>query len=269
MYITVRRHLGKMLAGAAIAVTGTAFMVGVTLPGAAGADDGGSGGSAAGVASRGAAAVPIAQPGVAEPPPVERENGSGRDPLTEAERDKVRRLALGPDATEGRNAVGGRGPQWITSNLAELTPQEVARGGRVDRRAHVSFYDYQRDALVTKTVNLRTGEVVKTDTQRETQPPVVVEEAVEAAKLMIASPAGEGLRKDYRDATSRKLTGPSQLSLQNALVYRVSAQNPGPDELKQCGKQRCVRLFLKVKNGPWIDVRSLVVNLSARTVHQL
>lgn len=35
----VHRHLGKVVAGAAIAVAGTAVMVGITLPGTAGADE--------------------------------------------------------------------------------------------------------------------------------------------------------------------------------------------------------------------------------------
>ncbi|MGW4854087.1 Tat pathway signal sequence domain protein, partial [Streptomyces sp. NPDC004288] len=38
MYEIVRRHLGKVVAGAAMAVTGTAVAVAITLPGQAGAD---------------------------------------------------------------------------------------------------------------------------------------------------------------------------------------------------------------------------------------
>ncbi|WP_435809510.1 hypothetical protein [Streptomyces iakyrus] len=38
----VHRHLGKMVAGTAIAVAGTAVMMAVTLPGTAGADDNGT-----------------------------------------------------------------------------------------------------------------------------------------------------------------------------------------------------------------------------------
>ena len=41
----VHRHLGKVVAGAAIAVAGTAVMVGITLPGSAGADDSSGGGA--------------------------------------------------------------------------------------------------------------------------------------------------------------------------------------------------------------------------------
>jgi hypothetical protein len=38
----VHRHLGKVVAGTAIAVAGTAVMIGITLPGTAGADDTGT-----------------------------------------------------------------------------------------------------------------------------------------------------------------------------------------------------------------------------------
>lgn len=39
MLRSVHRHLGKLVAGAAIAVTATAAMIAITLPGSAGADD--------------------------------------------------------------------------------------------------------------------------------------------------------------------------------------------------------------------------------------
>ncbi|MFE3128239.1 Tat pathway signal sequence domain protein, partial [Streptomyces hydrogenans] len=39
MYEIVRRHLGKVVAGAAMAVTGTAVAVAISLPGTAGAED--------------------------------------------------------------------------------------------------------------------------------------------------------------------------------------------------------------------------------------
>ncbi len=38
---TVRRHLGKVVAGAAVAVAGTAVMVGITLPGSVSAEESG------------------------------------------------------------------------------------------------------------------------------------------------------------------------------------------------------------------------------------
>ncbi|MEU7051433.1 hypothetical protein AB0A67_24215, partial [Streptomyces eurythermus] len=54
----VRRHLGKVLTGAALAAAGTAAMVAVTLPGTAGAGE--SGGAGGGTAKGGlGAAYPL------------------------------------------------------------------------------------------------------------------------------------------------------------------------------------------------------------------
>ncbi|MGW1769101.1 Tat pathway signal sequence domain protein [Streptomyces sp. NPDC002073] len=276
MHITLRRHLGKVLAGAAIAVTGTAVMIGVTLPGSAdaagGGQDGRNGSAAAGAADAaggsGRSAQADAHPGTVEAAPAQGEKGFGRDPLTDAELDRVKRLVLGPAGMAAENARGGKGPQWLTTDLAELRPEDLRKAG-APRRAQLTSYDYKTDSLRTAVVNLDTGKVESTDVQKGVQPPIAREEAVEAVKLLIAAPQGDGLRKDYRDATGKKLTKPEQLALQNAMIYRVDAENPGPAALKECGRHRCARLFLKVKNGPWIDVRSLIVDLSARTVHKL
>ncbi|MEU6225429.1 Tat pathway signal sequence domain protein [Streptomyces sp. NPDC047042] len=282
----VRRHLGKVVAGAGIAVAGTAVMVAVTLPGSAGADEsGGTGGSSvsggtsggasggtsggtSGSASTGGgggqAAVP---PGVVEQAPAEGAKGKGRDPLTDGEMTRVENIALSRQLRDaGENVTGQRGPQRISVDLAEPEAAEVDKPN-APRRADVSFYDYKNDALVTKTVNLDTGKVERTDTQHGVQPPLSRAETLEATKLLIADPLGAGLRADYKDATSSELTSPDQL-LVTSMVYRAV---PGakPAALAACGDHRCVRLFPKVKNGPWIDSRSLIVDLSTRKVAEL
>jgi hypothetical protein len=131
----------------------------------------------------------------------------------------------------------------------------------------VTFYDYRDDTVVTKTVNLDTGKVEHTGTQHGVQPPASREENTQAARILIADPLGAGLRADYRDATGKQLTAPGQLLL-DSMVYRAS---PGaqPSVLDQCGEHRCVRLFPKIRNGAWIDARSLVIDLSARKVGKL
>jgi hypothetical protein len=271
VFKTVHRHLGKVVAGAAIAVAGTAVMVGITLPGSAGADD--SGGTGAGQSAQagqgqdqgqdqgqGGAA---AQPGVVEQAPAEGDTGKGRDPLTDDETERVEKLALDRGLLRsGENVEGDKGPQRITVDLADPETGELD-DPNAPRRAEVSFYDYKDDALVTKTVNLDTGKVEQTDTQHGVQPPLSRDETFEAAKLLIADRLGAGLKADYKDATGKELTTPDQLML-NSMVFRSS---PGtPAALADCGKHRCLRLFVKVKNGPWIDSRDLVIDLSARKV---
>ncbi|MGW0315279.1 Tat pathway signal sequence domain protein [Streptomyces flavidovirens] len=281
MHRTVRRHLGKMLAGAAIAVTGTAVMIGVTLPDPAGAADdtrGGLTGSAAVAgADRGeqsaqgdrdggsAAAGQAPAPGVVEDAPAEGEQGIGRDPLTDAELERVEKLALTPSQfAGGRDVEGDRGPQHLATNLSEMEPSE-ADDAAPPRRAEVSYYDYKSDELVTKTVNLATGKVERTGVLKGVQPSPTRAENREATELILASPLGKGLKDDYQDAMGKPLTSVDQLWV-NGGIYRADLEETVPRALAQCGVHRCVRVTSKVVNGPWIDTRDLVVDLSARTV---
>ncbi|AVH55903.1 MULTISPECIES: Tat pathway signal sequence domain protein [Streptomyces] len=268
----VHRHLGKVVAGAAIAVAGTAVMAGITLPGTAGADD--SGGARGGTGTsqeegqqageQGRAAV---QPGVVEQAPAQGEKGEGRDPLTDDEMKRVERIAVSRQLfNSSENAEGERGPQRLSVDLAEPETGELD-DPEAPRRADVTFYDYKDDTLVTKTVNLDTGKVERTGTQRGVQPPLSRAEQNEAARILIADPLGAGLKADYKDATDKELTSPDQLQLA-AAVYRA-APGAQPALLDKCGEHRCVRLFPKVKNGPWVDARSLIVDLSAGKVGKL
>ncbi|MFI9246742.1 Tat pathway signal sequence domain protein [Streptomyces sp. NPDC053086] len=259
---TVHRHLGKVLTGAALAAAATAAMVAVTLPGTAGADDsGGAGGGtrAAGQAGQGPDDAP---PGVVEQPPAEGEQGTGRDPLTGDELKRVEKIAVaGQLSVTGQDVDGGRGPQRLSVDLAEPEAAE-ADDPDVPRRADVTFYDYRTDTLVTRTVNLRTGKVERTGTQRGVQPPPSRAENAEAARILIAAPLGAGLKADYQDATGGELTSPDQLELTGG-IYQA-APGAQPAVLDDCGVHRCVRLFSKVRNGPWIDTRDLVIDLSTR-----
>ncbi|MEV6592705.1 Tat pathway signal sequence domain protein [Streptomyces acidicola] len=264
----VHRHLGKVVAGAAIAVAGTAVMVGITLPGSVSADESGStrqqGAQQAGQAGQGQGAV---QPGVVEAAPAEGDKGTGRDPLTDDEMERVERIALNPQLLRsGENAEGERGPERINVELAEPDADELDDPG-APRRAEATFYDYKNDTLVTRTINLDTGKVEQTGTQRGVQPPFSRTETVEAAQLLIADPLGAGLKADYKDATGKELTSPDQLVL-SGMVFRADAGTK-PDTLAKCGEQRCLRLFSKVKNGPWIDTRAFIIDLSTRKVAKL
>ncbi|MCI3271590.1 Tat pathway signal sequence domain protein [Streptomyces cylindrosporus] len=259
----VHRHLGKVVAGAAIAVAGTAVMVGITLPGTAGADETG-GGKAGTQAARQDGAVPA---GVVEQAPAEGDKGKGGDPLTDDEMNRAAQLAANRQLlNSAENVDGKRGPQRLSVDLADPENDETD-DPNPPRRADVTFYDYKNDTFVTKTVNLDTGKVEDTGVQHGVQPPLSRAENAEAAALLIADPLGAGLKADYKDATGKELTSPDQL-LFNGAVYRAT---PGsqPAVLDKCGEHRCVRLFPKVKNGPWIDARSIVIDLSARKVAQL
>ncbi|KUO12744.1 Tat pathway signal sequence domain protein [Streptomyces sp. DSM 15324] len=269
MRTTVRRHLGKVVAGTAIAVASTAVMVAITLPGTAGADDttgqGGTAQSAGQAAAAGAsAAVP---PGVVQAAPDEGEKGKGSDPLTDDEMKRAESVALSRQAfNAAQNVEGERGPQRLGVELAAPDAGELDDPD-APRRADVTFYDYKTDTVVTKTVNLDTGKVENTGTQRGVQPPLSADEQNEAARVLIADPLGAGLKADYKDATGKELTSPDQLELSSMIYHSVPGAQPAA--LDTCGAHRCVRLLPKVKNGPWIDSRSLVIDLSAGKVTKL
>ncbi|MEV5438832.1 Tat pathway signal sequence domain protein [Streptomyces sp. NPDC052682] len=269
MRTTVRRHLGKVTAGLAIAVTGTAVMAAITLPGTAGAEATGSTGAPATrqAAQGGGQERTRVAPGVVERAPAQGARGTGRDPLTDDEVEQAEKAALDRRLLHAAEDVDGdRGPQRLGVDLAEPEADELDRAD-APRRAEVTFYDYRGDTLVTKTVNLGTGKVEGTLTRRGVQPPPTRAEAAEAAALLIADPLGAGLKADYRDATGKELTSPDQLHVTGG-IYRA-APGARPAVLDRCGEHRCVRLFTKVRNGPWIDSLDLVIDLSARKVAEL
>jgi hypothetical protein len=246
--------------GAAIAVAGTAAMIGITIPLTASGDDGPSPASSAHAAHGGAAHDPDA-PGRLDTPAAPGDKGTGRDPLTPDEEQRAAQLALGGDQTlrtRSENVAGKQGgPQLLSTDLAEA-------GGGVDRKAEVYFYDYRDDTLVHKTVDLTSGQVESSETSHGSQPPPSPAEATEAARLLIGSDRGAGLKQDFKAATGHALTGPDQLRVQG-LVFTPRPGATGP--LASCGAHRCVRLFTRVKDGPWIDTRHFVIDLSDRTVH--
>lgn len=259
-----RRIRQRIVWGALTAVAGTAAAVVVAVPlGAAGDDqqDGDPGVSASSPAPGALETPGDGGPGTA-PLPTEK-TGTGSDPLTPDEEQRAEELALAGDRplrTESEGVRGREGvPQLVNTDLADTS---VSAGD--DRIAEVYFYDYARDTLVQKSVNLTDNEVVDTVESTGAQPPPAAPEAEAAADLLVDSPVGAGLRQDYEAATGKELTGAGQLQVQG-MTYTARPGDSGG--LEQCGEHRCVRLFTRVKDGPWIDTRDFVIDLSERKVH--
>ncbi|MFJ9038045.1 Tat pathway signal sequence domain protein [Streptomyces sp. NPDC102406] len=250
------------MATAALAAAGAAAVVGVSLPGSTpDADDA----ARAGTAQRDA----VAAQGTVEAAPDEGARGIGRDPLTDAEIDRAEHLAVADDnlRRNARDVEGDRGPQHLSTNLTETDPNLTGAAAR-QRRADVVSYDYRNDSVVTKTVDLDTGKVEDTRTDRGVQPPPSQDELAEAARLLIADRLGADLKSDYEDATGKQLTNAGQLQL-SGMVFRKETVAKVPAGLTACGEHRCLRVVAKVRNGPWIDTRALVVDLSDRKVGRL
>ncbi|MBY8880866.1 Tat pathway signal sequence domain protein [Actinacidiphila acidipaludis] len=255
------RTLRRALWGAATAVAATVAMIAVTLPRGASAHGGGSDGTASaarpGHGAAGSAAV------TEDAAPQGPQTGDG--PLTKAEVDRARSIALSHGTPRDfRTAEGTQGAEYLDTDLVD--PPDDAPGG--PRRVEVLSYDYGHDRLVKQTVNLDTGTVERTDTATGVQPPPSRDETRQAAALLIKDPLGQGLRTDFSAATKgRTLTSPDQLRLRG-MSFSTGEQS-APAGLDKCGTNRCVRLFTQVGNGPWIDTTDYVIDLSDRTVGRI
>ncbi|MFI8180293.1 Tat pathway signal sequence domain protein [Actinacidiphila glaucinigra] len=261
------RGIRRALWGGGTAVLATAVMIGITLPRDASGDDHSPRGGPA--AAPGAPGRQDAGSGdVTEDEAPEGARQSGRGPLTKAEVDRAKSIALRRDALRSAQDVdGGRGPEYLDTDLAEPADATGARTDRA-RRVEVLFYDYGHDRLVKKTVDLTSGTVERTDTATGLQPPPSNDETREAAALLIRDALGTGLRADFTAATKgRDLASPDQLRLRG--ISFNTAEQSAPAGLAKCGRHRCVRLFTQVKDGPWIDTTHLVVDLSDRTVGRI
>lgn len=263
----VGRGLRRALWGGGVAVAATTVMIAVTLPrDAAGDDHSTTGGPAA--ASGAPGQQDAGSGGVIEDDAPQGGQQTGRGPLTKAEVDRAKSIALQRDALRSAEDVDGeRGPEYLDTDLAEPADATEASADGA-RRVEVLFYDYGHDRLVKKTVNLTAGTVEHTDTATGMQPPPSNDETREAAELLIRDALGNGLRADFTAATKgRELTSPDQLRLRG--ISFNTAEQSAPAGLAKCGQHRCVRLFTQVKDGPWIDTTHLVVDLSDRTVGRI
>ncbi|MCL2553317.1 MAG: Tat pathway signal sequence domain protein [Actinomycetia bacterium] len=256
------RTLRRALWGAGIAVAATAAMIAVTLP---------RGASAHGGSTTADATAPAARPGqdgtgttavTENAAPQGPQTGIG--PLTKAEVDRARSLALRHAPRGLRTADGTQGAEYLDTDLVDA-PDATAG---TPRRVEVLSYDYGHDRLVKQTVNLATGTVERTDTATGVQPPPSGDETRRAAALLIKDPLGRALRTDFTAATrGQTLTSPDQLRLRG-MSFNAGEQS-APAGLDKCGTHRCVRLFTQVRNGPWIDTTDFVIDLSDHTVGRI
>ncbi|GAA2085867.1 hypothetical protein GCM10009801_47860 [Streptomyces albiaxialis] len=254
-----RSAVRRMLWGTVVAVAATAGLIAVTVPLSASGDDADGRGDARGTNT---SASREGEPARAEAAPDQDEPGQGREPLTASEREKATKAALAGDTSlraTSEDVKGEEGPpQHLSTDLSD-----EGSGGRT---AEVYFYDYKDDTAVHKTVDLATGKVTASEKSRNTQPPPSLTEARAAASLLVKDELGAGLRADYERARGEKLTRDTQLAVRG-LTYRPHDDPAGP--LASCGQERCVRLFTRVKGGPWIDTKNFVINLSDRSVHRI
>ncbi|MEV0144198.1 MULTISPECIES: hypothetical protein [unclassified Nonomuraea] len=129
------------------------------------------------------------------------------------------------------------------------------------RRAEAYVYDYGTDTLTVRTVDLGEGKVVREVSGTGTQPPPSHREETRAAELLLAHPRlGEGVRTAYRRAAGKPLGSTADLWLRG-LIYTARRG--------ACATHRCVRLFVRLPDGTFLDTSRVVADLSAKKVQIL
>ncbi|MEV8634023.1 hypothetical protein AB0395_20425 [Streptosporangium sp. NPDC051023] len=137
-------------------------------------------------------------------------------------------------------------------------------GGR--RLAEAYLYDYDTDTLIVRTVDLGTNRVVRETASRGVQPPPSKAEELRAAELLLAQPKlGDGVRLSYAGTAGRLLRSASDLGLRG-LVFTPSQEGGAAT---QCAVHRCLRLFVRLPGGHWLDTSRIIVDLSAKKIHIL
>ncbi|GAA3140951.1 hypothetical protein GCM10010466_35000 [Planomonospora alba] len=195
------------------------------------------------------------------------------EPGSQAARSVSRPPAPGDPLTGDEIAAAGKvaSATWrthMTNGQAELLyverDDDKAAGER--RRADVYIYDYRTDRLVVRTVDLAKGEVVAEQEERGVQPPPSRGEEIRAAELLLADPEyGPRIRDAHAKAGGRPLVSASDLGL------RALSFTPGPRDTgaAACETHRCVRLFVRLPDGTWLDTSRIVVDLSAKKIFTL
>lgn|SRR5918999_2975093 len=207
-----------------------------------------------------AAADAILPQGSAEPssnPSPQGRQGIGSDPLTPAEQDQARAMALNDPRVEEhtqkvRHAV-----------LLVERHQEESKDNDQARRADVFIYVYPPNLLLHVIANLSSNAVDEVEVTQGVQPLITQEEESQALNIALDdAQAGPLIREQYEEITDKSLVRPSQLQV-DAGVYTAS-DYPVPTA-RACGVHRCAQLLLSVPNSIPLDVIP-IINLSTQRV---
>ena len=202
--------------------------------------------------------VAAEQARVTDPSPLpEAATGTGSDALTGDEVQKARTIALTPQLAAGAEDVTGKaGPEYLSAEI------DAEAGGR---QAELYYYDYKTEKLVKQVVDLKTGKLTGSFSATGMQPPASEQEARTALDLLLADPAGAGLKDAYRTATGKQFESAEGL-VPTAHIYTAGPADRGAS---QCGKNRCVQLIVQASGGEFLSVSEFIIDLSGRTVARL
>lgn len=185
--------------------------------------------------------------------------GQLRDPLSAMETGYAIHLAT-TDASipaGATNVTGAAGPEVLYADL----PLETEGSSR---QATVTLYDYTTNTLYNQLVDLKAGKVAKSTRATGFQPAPSSDEGDAAIAIAIAA-EGLAFQNEFELAQGVPLVDPSQIEYVAGAFNYDGSTTAG----KECGKDRCIQLFVQTASGIWLDTFDFVVNLSTKSVTKL
>lgn len=180
--------------------------------------------------------------------------GKPLDPMSGEEVGYARGLAVTAAGTAGTRVDGTPGLQYLSTDLAESD-------GAPTRALTVNSYDYATDELVVQTVDIKTGEI-ETSRTKGVQLPPSKREVDTAMVRLLADPASQALKDDYKRTTGVTLTSPDQLDYAGG-TWTADPKSTGGE---QCGVHRCIFFQLRTDDGRGLVMVDRIVDLSANTI---
>ncbi len=140
-------------------------------------------------------------------------------------------------------------------------------GGSGARKAIVKIYDYDRNRLLTSSVNLDNDRVSRAVVNTRMQPPLASSEGRKAIKIALAdTQIMNTLTRVYERITGNPLTDiDNQITLTPRNFHGSEVRNDDGPDIGDCQRHRCVQLSVVTSNSVQINVVP-VINLSNDSV---
>jgi hypothetical protein len=192
------------------------------------------------------------------------DSGTGYDPLTEHELERVRQEALAdPAAADSLSGVTRQELLLVERHQEEKSVYET---GRWDRRADIYIYNYDSDTLLHIIHNLSAGRIDSIESSQNVQLPLTENEVNRAVAIAFNDPQLRPLLDEqYARITGEALTTPEQVEIKAFVFYANALPDMELGAAASCGLNRCAQLLLFTRESLTFELLP-VINLSTEAV---
>lgn len=169
----------------------------------------------------------------------------------------ARALAHDAEAGSARRVDGSAGYEFLSLDVVK----DASPG---QRAFEIQSYDYTASQLVSQRVDLVRG-TVSEQRASGSRPAPSAREGVFAMDLLLRSEESAEVRAKFAELTGEELTSPAQLDYVPTSSVPALALRSVPN----CETNRCITFQGRSRDGVWLYLNRLVVDLTDMTVHTL